>query len=120
MRDDRAQVDQDPAAVGIPLRTGDRKAVFTGGLADRVGDRPRLNLRAAGNDYEGVGDDGPALQLEDGDVFAFLVFGGGADDVDEFRQSVSPGASGVRNVRGRPAFAVPGYSCVRDSRPAIP
>ena len=91
MRDDRTKIDQDPPAVGVTLRTGDRKAVVANRLGDRVGDRAGLDLRAAGGDDERVGDDGAAIEVEDGDVLAFFVFGGGADDVDEFRQSVSPG-----------------------------
>ncbi len=91
MGDDRPQIDQDPAAVVIALGPGDRVAVLPRGLDDRVGDRPGLDLRAAGGDDERVGDDGAAIEVENGDVLAFFVFGGGADDVDEFRQSVSPG-----------------------------
>ena len=94
MGDHGADVDQDPAAVGVPLGARDREPILAGRLDDRVGDRSRLNLRAARDDDERVGDDGTPIEVEDGDILAFLVFGGGADDVDEFRQSVSPGAVG--------------------------
>jgi hypothetical protein len=105
VRDDRAEVDQDPAAVRVPLRTRDRKAVLTNGIRNGIGDRARLNFRAPGDDDERIGNDGPAVQIEDRDVLALLVFGGGADDVDEFRQSVSPGVAAVRSDRGRRGFA---------------
>jgi len=88
----RAEADQHPAAVGVPLGARDRQAVLANALGDRIGDRARLDGRAAGDDDELVGDDGPPVEIEDGDVLAFFVFGGGADDVDEFRQSVSPGS----------------------------
>jgi hypothetical protein len=91
--DDRPQIDQDPAAVAVALGSGDGVTVFARGLDDRVGDRASLDLRAAGGDDERVGDDGAAVEVEDRDVLGFLVLGGGADDVDEFRQSVSPGAA---------------------------
>ena len=100
-----AEIDQDPAAVAIALGARDVEAVFARGVGDRIGDRARLDFRAAGDDDERVGDDGPAVEVEDGDIFAFFVFGCGADDVDEFRQSVSPGAVWVRSDRGRRGFA---------------
>jgi hypothetical protein len=106
--DDIAEVDQNPAAVGVALGTGDRKAILPHRIRDRIGDRAGLNFRAAGDDDERIGNDGPALEVQDGDILAFLVFGGGADDVDEFRQSVSPGAVWVRSGRGRLGFAVTG------------
>ena len=77
MRDDRAEIDQDPAAVLIALGAGDREAIFPRRIGDRVGDRTRLNFRAAGNDDERIGDDGPAVEVKDGDILTFLVFGGG-------------------------------------------
>ena len=92
MRHDIAEIDQDPAAVGVSLRTGDLEAVLADRVGDRIGNRAGLDFRAAGNDDERIGNDGPAIEVQDGDILAFLVFGGGADDVDEFRQSVSPGA----------------------------
>jgi hypothetical protein len=95
--DDRTQIDQDPAALSVPLRTRHREAVLARRIGNRVGDRPRLNFRAPGDDDERIGNDGPAVEVEDGDILAFLVFGGGADDVDEFRQTVSPGALRFRS-----------------------
>ncbi len=92
MRYDRAKIDQDPAAVGVPLGARDREPVLANALGDRIGDRARLDGRASGDDDELVGDDGPPVEIEDGDVLALFVFCGGADDVDEFRQSVSPGS----------------------------
>jgi hypothetical protein len=77
MRNDRAEVDQDPAAVLIALGAGDREAVFPRCIGDRIGDRARLDFRAAGDDDERIGDDGPAVEVQDGDILAFLVFGGG-------------------------------------------
>jgi hypothetical protein len=91
VRDDRTEIDQDPTAIGVPLRTRHPESVLAGGVRDGVGDRSRLNFRAPGDDDERIGNDGPAVQVEDRDVLSFFVFGGGADDVDEFRQSVSPG-----------------------------
>jgi hypothetical protein len=90
---DRSQIDQDPAAVAVALGSGNGITVFARRLDDRVGNRAGLDLRAPGGDDERVGDDGAAVEVEDRDVLGFLVFGGGADDVDEFRQSVSPGAA---------------------------
>jgi len=92
VRHHRAEIDQDPAAVGIPLGARDRQTVLANALGDRIGDRARLDGRAAGDDDERVSDDRSAVEIEDGDVLALFVFGGGADDVDEFRQSVSPGS----------------------------
>ncbi len=50
---------------------------------DRVGDRARLDRRAAGDDDEGVGDDGTAGEIEDRDVLALLVLRGVAREGDE-------------------------------------
>lgn len=50
-----------------------------------------MDFRTARDDNERVGDDGPPVEVEDRDILTFLFFSGGADDIDEFRQSVSPG-----------------------------
>jgi hypothetical protein len=77
VRDDIAEIDQDPAAVGVALGTGDRKAVFPHCVGNRIGDRARLDFRAAGNDDERIGNDGPAIEVQDRDILALFVFGGG-------------------------------------------
>jgi hypothetical protein len=84
--DDVPQIDQDPPAVVIPFGSSDRETVVAGGLRDRVGDRASLDFRAASDDHERVGDDGAALEIEDREIFALLVFGGGTDGCEEVRQ----------------------------------
>jgi hypothetical protein len=86
---------------------GHLEPVLAGCVGDRIGDRAGLDFRAAGNDDERIGNDGPAVEVQDGDILAFLVFGGGADDVDEFRQNVSPGALRIRSGQA---------PCVRSDR----
>jgi hypothetical protein len=92
MHDHVAEVDQDPAAVGVAFGARDLASVVACALRNRVGDGTRLDDRAPGDDDECVGDDGPPIEVEDGDVFALFVFGGGADEFDEIRQGISPGS----------------------------
>jgi hypothetical protein len=79
MHHDRAEIDQYPAAVVIAFRAGNSEAGAADGLDDRVGDRPGLDLRAAGHDDERIGNDRAALEIQDREIFAFLVFGRTAD-----------------------------------------
>ena len=81
-----AEVDQNPTAVAIALRPGHGETVLADLLGDGVRDRARLDLGAPAYDNERVGDDSPPIEIEDGDVFGFFVFGGFADDVYEIRQ----------------------------------
>ena len=57
MDDHVAEIDEDPSAVGITLGAGDVEAVLAGSLGDAVGDRARLDLRAARRDDERIGND---------------------------------------------------------------
>lgn len=80
MDDHGAKVDQYPAAVAIALGARDRKPMLFGGFGDGVGNRARLDFRAPTHDDEGISDDRAAVQIQDGDVFSFFIFGRGADD----------------------------------------
>src|SRR6185312_4503262 len=115
----RPEIDQNPAAVRIPLGARDAEAVLPGRFGDRVGNRAGLDLRAPGDHHERIGNDGAAGQIEDRDVLAFFLFGGGADDVDEFRQSVSPAWEWVRSGRRPPTFAARARAYARGDRPAL-
>ena len=93
MRDDAAEIDQDPTAFGIALRARDAIAGFPRAFDDRVGDRSRLHVRAAVYDNERIGENGAASQIEDGEVFAFFLFRCVTNDVNEtrlMRQCFSP------------------------------
>jgi hypothetical protein len=85
MRHDAAEIDQDPTTVGISLRPSDTVSGFPRALDDCIRNRASLNVRAAVYDDECVGENRTASQVEDGDVFAFLLLRGASDDVDEIR-----------------------------------
>ena len=85
--DDRAEVDEDPAAVVVAFRAGDREAGAADRFDDGIGDRPGLDFRAAGDDRERIGDDRAPFEIEKGEVFAFFVFRGIADGCQEIGQS---------------------------------
>lgn len=76
------QVEQDPAAVGVALDPLHRVAFGFGALGNRVGDRARLNLRAAGNDDERVGEDRAPAYVDGDKIFALFLERGVANDVD--------------------------------------
>jgi hypothetical protein len=84
--DDGPQIDENPAAVGVAFRARDRKTGGAGFCHDRVRDRTRLNLRAAGGDDERVGDDRASVERKREDVLALEVERGVPDQVDQFRQ----------------------------------
>ena len=86
MRDDGPKIDEDPTAVGVALGPCDWEASFLGLLDDGVGDRARLDLRAARRDDEGVGDDRAAFEWQDDDVVGFAVGGRVQDDFEQIRQ----------------------------------
>ena len=77
VRHDGSGIDQDPAAVGVAFGTRDREAGRAGLRDDCVRDRARLDFRAAGDDDERIGNDGPAIEVQDRDILALFVFGGG-------------------------------------------
>jgi hypothetical protein len=86
-----AQVDQDPAAVGVALDARPQPRLL-GLVDDRVDDRAGLNRRASGDDDERVRDDRASGEIENGDVLGFLVLGGVARERDQIdlRQGCSP------------------------------
>jgi hypothetical protein len=63
MRDDVGEIDEDPSAVVVALGARNVEPVLFRGVDDRVGDRTRLNFRAARDDDERIGDGGPALEI---------------------------------------------------------
>ena len=77
-----AQIEQDPAAIGMALDALDGVAVGLRGLDDRVDDRTRLNLRTAGDDCERVGKNRAAGYVDGNEVFALFFERGVTNDVD--------------------------------------
>ena len=89
VNDDRAEIDEDPAAVAIPLGARDRESIRARGLGNRVGDRARLDFRAPRHNDERIGYDRAALEIDDRDVLAFFIVGGGMNGSQKIRQCES-------------------------------
>lgn len=97
MGNDGAEIDQNPAAVGVPFGSCDAEPGPFDRFDDSVGDRTRLNLRSSRGENERVRNDGASLERQDDDVFGLLVECRGMDDVDQIGQVGAPfGASAVR------------------------
>jgi len=62
--DDRPEVDQNPAAVGVPLGARHVEAGVASFLNDRVCDGSRLDFRTAGRDDESIGHDRTAFERQ--------------------------------------------------------
>ncbi len=103
VRDDRAEIDEDPAAVGVALGARDGEIGLARFLDDGVGDRTRLNDRSAGRDDEGVGDDRPPFEREGQYVVGFEIEGGFADEVEQIRQRAGS-LDAMRRSRVRRGF----------------
>ncbi len=84
---DRPEIDQNPAAVVVAFGSGNREAVAARCFGNRVGDRARLDFRSAGHDDERVGDDRATLEVENREIFAFLVVDRTLDGGKEFGQN---------------------------------
>lgn len=75
MDDHGAKVDEQPPALGVPLNARGFEVVsLAGRFGDAIHQGGKLPLaRAAANDEE-VSEDGMAAQVQQDDVFRFLVF----------------------------------------------
>ena len=83
MRDDVAEIDEDPAAVGVAFEAANRTALALRRLDDRIGDRTGLNFRAPANDGKRVGENRASVDVDCDKVLAFLIEGCVADNVDQ-------------------------------------
>jgi hypothetical protein len=77
-----AQVQKNPAAVGVALYALDRMPLGLGALDDRIDDGARLNLRTAGDEYERIGQNRATGYVDGNKIFALFLERGVANDVD--------------------------------------
>jgi len=83
VNDHRAQIQEDPAALGVAF---DARDPPTGGfdrLDDRIGDRPGLDLGAPGDQREIIGEDRLRADLQRLELLALFLLRGRADDINE-------------------------------------
>jgi len=81
VHDHVTEIDENPRSIGMSFDACDAVSVMAHGLDDRIGDSARLDLRAAADDREGIGQDRAPAYVEDREGFAFFVECALANDV---------------------------------------
>jgi len=87
---DVSEIEQDPIAVGMTLNAPDAHARLFDLFRDAIGDRPRLNFGASGDDDELVGDNRFAGDVDLHELFAFFIECGRPHELKNVRQLLPP------------------------------
>ena len=88
MHDNVAEVDQNPATIGVPFDAGNFVAPIPYRFDDGVGDCARLNFRPAADDCKLIGQDRAAADIENGERLALFVERALAHDVDQLADAL--------------------------------